>query len=227
MDPARIASLLTPFLAPESLTDRQLAQVSTYLDLLLKWNARVNLTSVRRPDQIVTRHFGESFFTARRLCHPAPGGLQLIDLGSGAGFPGLVLAIATGIPFDLIESDHRKAAFLREAARATGAPATIHASRIEATDLPPAPLVTARALAPLPELLGLAAPKLAPNGFCLFLKGENAASELTAAATQWHMRIEQFPSRTHPSGCILRLSEIARAPNGPRDTKAAPRPSSA
>jgi 16S rRNA (guanine527-N7)-methyltransferase len=76
MDPARIASLLTPFLAPESLTDRQLAQVSTYLDLLLKWNARVNLTSVRRPEEILTRHFGESFFTARRLCHPERRAVQ-------------------------------------------------------------------------------------------------------------------------------------------------------
>ena len=73
MKPADIASLLAPFLGPHSLTGRQLEQVSTYLDLLLKWNARINLTSVRRPEEILTRHFGESFFTARHLiplCHP-------------------------------------------------------------------------------------------------------------------------------------------------------------
>ena len=189
------------------------AALAAFAALLLRWNRTVNLIARRDEPHLWQRHIEDSL---QLIPHITPRPDRAIDLGSGAGFPGLVLAIATGIPFDLIESDHRKAAFLREAARATNAPATIHASRIEATDLSPAPLVTARALAPLPELLALAAPKLAPNGFCLFLKGANVASELTAATAQWHMRCEQFPSRTHPTGCILRLSEIARAPNGPR-----------
>jgi 16S rRNA (guanine527-N7)-methyltransferase len=139
-----------------------------------------------------------------------PGAARAIDLGSGAGFPGLVLAIATGIPFDLVESDHRKAAFLREAARATGAAATVHATRIEDVALPPAAVVTARALARLPRLLDLALPKLAPGGVCLFMKGASAAAELTEAAPEWHMRVEQIPSRTESSATILRISEIAR-----------------
>lgn len=132
------------------------------------------------------------------------------DLGSGGGFPGLVLAIATGRPFALVEADQRKAAFLREAARVTDAPVTIHAVRAETVKLPPAPLITARALAPLPVLLTWAAPLLLPSGSCVFPKGRTAEEELTAAQTQWHMRIEQWPSPLDPSARILRLSEISR-----------------
>ncbi len=135
---------------------------------------------------------------------------RAIDLGSGAGFPGLIVAIASGIPFDLIEADQRKAAFLREAVRLTGAPANVHAVRIEAATIPPAPLITARALAPLPKLLSLAAPLLAPNGTCLFLKGANAEAELTDAAAQWHMRADRIPSRTAPGARILRITDLSR-----------------
>ncbi len=189
--------------------------LDTFAALLLRWNRTVNLIARRDEPALWPRHIEDSLQLVPLI---PPGTPRAIDLGSGGGFPGLVLAIATGIAFDLIESDQRKAAFLREAARATGAPATVHASRIEATGVPPAPLVTARALAPLAELLALAAPKLAPGGVCLFLKGANVASELTAAASQWHMRIDQLPSRTNPAGSILRISEIARAdrPRGPR-----------
>ena len=119
-----------------------------------------------------------------------------------------MLAIATGIPFDLVEADHRKAAFLRAATRLTAAPATVHATRIEAAAIPRAPLITARALAPLDTLLGWAAPLLAPGGNCLFPKGRGVEDELTAAAAQWHMLVLRTPSRTDPSATILRISEI-------------------
>jgi 16S rRNA (guanine527-N7)-methyltransferase len=131
-------------------------------------------------------------------------------LGSGAGFPGLILALATRVPFDLIEADQRKAAFLREAARVTDAPVRVHATRIEAAGVAPAPLVTARAVAPLSKLLALAAPLLAPGGQCLFLKGASVQSELTHAATQWHMHVERIPSRTAPDASILRISDPSR-----------------
>jgi 16S rRNA (guanine527-N7)-methyltransferase len=121
-----------------------------------------------------------------------------------------VLAIATGIQFDLVEADQRKAAFLREAVRATGAPATVHAARVETISIRPAPLVTARAVAPLPILLSWATRLLAPGGVCLFPKGRTAATELTAAAGQWHMHVERFASPTDPQATILRLSEISR-----------------
>jgi 16S rRNA (guanine527-N7)-methyltransferase len=187
-------------------------KLQAFCDLLLRWNRSVNLVS--RSDEAVLwdRHIADSLQLAPLI---PPGIDRAIDLGSGAGFPGLILAIETGIPFDLIEADHRKAAFLREAARMTDARVTVHAARIEACRIAPAPLITARALAPLPKLLALATPLLTSDGCCLFLKGANANSELTATAAEWHMRVMSVPSQTAADGVVLRLSEIVRvtAPN--------------
>jgi 16S rRNA (guanine527-N7)-methyltransferase len=183
------------------------AALEAFAALLLRWNRTVNLIARGNEAELWVRHIADSL---QLLPLIPPNTSRGIDLGSGAGFPGLVLAIAAGIPFDLIESDQRKAAFLREAARATGAPVTIHPVRAELAKLPPAPLITARALAPLTRLLALAAPFLAPGGTCLFLKGADAESELTAAAAQWHMQVERIPSQTGAGACILRISDIAR-----------------
>jgi len=149
MDPSRIAELLEPFLenaptvrnlsfrggySPEEsafLSESQLKQISTYLDLLLRWNARVNLTAVRKPEEIVTRHFGESLFVARCLFptrstwgqppSAVPELHDLLDLGSGAGFPGLPIKIwAPSVHVTLIESNQKKATFLREVVRTLG-----------------------------------------------------------------------------------------------------------
>ena len=195
-------------LASVNLPATTLAALDDFAELLLRWNRTVNLIARSDEPNLWDRHIADSLQLIPHLpALPVPA--RAIDLGSGGGFPGLILAIATGIPFDLIESDQRKSAFLREAARITGANATVHSLRIESAILPPAPLITARALAPLPALLALAAPKLAPDGVCLFLKGANADAELPAAAQGWHMRVERFPSRSHPSAQILRISEIA------------------
>jgi 16S rRNA (guanine527-N7)-methyltransferase len=175
--------------------------------LVLRWNSTVNLIAPGDDVRLWERHISDSLQLVA-LMQPPPE--RAIDLGSGAGFPGLVLAIATGVPFDLIESDQRKAAFLREAVRLTGAPAQIHAQRIEAVHLDPAPLITARALAPLPKLLALAARLLAPAGACLLLKGTNVEAELTDAAAQWHMRVDSLPSRTAPGARILRITDLSR-----------------
>jgi 16S rRNA (guanine527-N7)-methyltransferase len=183
-------------------------RLTVFVELLIKWSRTLNLVSRRDLEEIWPRHVADSLQLLPSLGQRSG---RVIDLGSGGGFPGLVLAIAADRPFDLIESDQRKAAFLREAARATAAPATVHAARIEAVSLPPAPTITARALAPLNDLLGLAAPLLEPDGVCLFLKGRGATDELTAAAAHWHMRVERVRSRTDPSGSILHISEIRRA----------------
>jgi 16S rRNA (guanine527-N7)-methyltransferase len=187
-------------------------RLAAYVALLLHWQRTINLISPRDTEQIWTRHIADSL---QLLPLIPPGMDRAIDLGSGAGLPGLVLAIATGLRFDLVEADHRKAAFLREAARVTGASATIHAIRIEAASLAPAHLVTARALAPLGTLLGWASPLLAPGGICLFPKGRGAEDELTAAAAQWHMLVHRTPSRTDKSATILRISEIGPARRTP------------
>lgn len=183
------------------------ARLRIFAGALLRWNARLNLIGAHDEANLWSRHIEDSVQLAELL---DPGLDRAIDLGSGAGFPGLVLAIATGVQFELIEADNRKAAFLREAIRLTGAPATVHAVRIETSNLPPARLLTARALAPLPKLLSLAAPFLAPDGCCLFLKGRNVRAELTHAAEQWHMQADCLPSRTDPQASILRISHLRR-----------------
>jgi 16S rRNA (guanine527-N7)-methyltransferase len=183
-------------------------RLETFAALLRHWNARINLVSRADIALLWPRHIDDSLQLAPLL--PAVRS-ELIDLGSGAGFPGLVLAIATGWHVHLVESDQRKAAFLREAARVTQAAATIHAVRAESLRQAPAQVVTARALAPLAELLVLAHPLLADTGICLFPKGRSADDELTAVANEWHMRCERFASRTSPAATILRISEIRRA----------------
>src|ERR1039457_5516365 len=122
MDVPHIAARLEPFLNRE-LTPAQLDQISTYIDLLQRWNARINLTAIRNEEEIVTRHFGESLFLARHLFpstspprHPES---SVLDIGSGAGFPGVPIKIwAPGIHLTLFESNHKKTVFLREVARA-------------------------------------------------------------------------------------------------------------
>jgi 16S rRNA (guanine527-N7)-methyltransferase len=118
-DAARIAELLQPFLTTgEPLLPQQGERLAAYLELLLRWNRRVNLTAVRQPDEIVTRHFGESIFAAQHLL-PQDAQAEVADLGSGAGFPGLPMKVVRpGVHLALIESNSRKAAFLGEAVRA-------------------------------------------------------------------------------------------------------------
>lgn len=183
------------------------ARLERFAALLRRWNRTINLIARDSEADLWRRHVLDSAQLAALL--PTPPA-TLIDVGSGAGFPGLVLALTTGWAVHLVESDQRKAAFLREAVRETGATAQVHAARIEALRLPPAGVVTARALAALPDLLAMAVPLLAPGGICLFPKGQAVDDELTAAAAGWHMRVERFASLTSAGACILRLGEIRR-----------------
>ena len=181
-------------------------RLTAYADLLVRWNARINLVS--RPDlaQLWPRHIADSLQLATLI----PSGARVVDMGSGGGFPGLVIAMATDAHVTLIESDQRKAAFLREASRVAGVRTRVIAARIEAAEAGPADIVTARALAPLPQLLQWGARFLDKEGFCLFLKGKNADEELNAADADWRMAVTRIPSRTDADGIILRLSDIRR-----------------
>lgn len=182
-------------------------RLRAYAALLTRWNATIKLVSAPDILHLQERHLNDALQLA---AHIPAGTTEAVDLGSGAGFPGLILAIATGVHFHLIEADGRKAAFLQEAATATRAPATIHAGRIEDTVLPSSMLVTARALAPLPKLLDLALPFLSPDGICLFLKGERVEAEIADAQKDWTMHLTQIPSRTSQAGRILRISRLSR-----------------
>lgn len=117
MDLSRIAGLLQPFAGSELAPD-VLHQIDTYLDLLVRWNARMNLTAIRDPDEMVTRHFGESLFAARQLIDRSAPAVTIADVGSGAGFPGVPMKLWAPLNrFVLIESQHKKATFLREVVR--------------------------------------------------------------------------------------------------------------
>ena len=181
-------------------------RLERYADILLRWNQKINLVSAHDLPHLWSRHIADSLQLATLI----PPGSDLVDMGSGGGFPGLVIACAADAHVTLIESDQRKAAFLREAARVAGVQVTVCAQRLEAADVQPARVVTARALAPLPLLLEWGTRFLQPDGFCLFLKGRNAEEELTAARATWHMATTRIPSRTNADGVILELSDIRR-----------------
>jgi len=184
MHPARIAELLEPFLGPakdQRLATNDLEHISTYIDLLLRWNARINLTAIRDPDQIVTRHFGESLFAARHL-FPNPSASSALsavksstvaDLGSGAGFPGLPIKLwAPDISLTLVESHHKKAAFLREVTRAlTLTDVNIQCARAETLAPASFAVVTLRAVERFQSMLPVAARLVAPGGRLALLIG--------------------------------------------------------
>jgi len=188
--------------------DRLLA----YADLLLTWNKRINLIGKSTADELWWRHMLDSAQIHPFLPNPAP---TLVDMGSGAGFPGLVLAIMGISEAHLIEGDQRKAAFLREAARVANVKVTVHAARTEAVKGLKAGIITARALAPLTELLTLAEPFASPNSVYFFPKGQNVEVELTESRKIWTMDVEILPSRTNPAASILRLSEVRRERSSP------------
>ncbi len=200
------------FQAKSGVSRETLDRLAVYADLLVKWQARINLVGADTLADLWSRHFLDS---AQLFSLIPPTAKRLADLGSGAGFPGLVLAIMRApdvhLPeIYLIESDSRKCAFLREAARVTGTPVTVINKRIEQVAPLAADVVTARALAPLVKLLDWAAPHLAIGGQCLFLKGRGAEDELTATAKEWNIAVDRTPSLTDPAGFVLQLREVCR-----------------
>jgi 16S rRNA (guanine527-N7)-methyltransferase len=195
------------FAASLDVSRETLDRLTAYLDLLQRWQRAINLVGPATLADPWRRHILDS---AQLRAHLPPGNASLVDLGSGAGFPGMVLAVL-GVPgVVLIESDRRKAQFLREVARETGTAVTIRAERIERLSGWPADVVTARALAPLPRLLPLAERFLTADSICLFLKGHNAVRELTQALKSWHMVPEMFSSLSAPTGTVLKLRGVGR-----------------
>lgn len=195
------------FQAETGVSRETLDRLAAYEATLRKWQPKINLVGPSTLPDAWRRHFLDS----AQLFPLIPESARvLVDLGSGAGFPGLVLAIL-GVPeVHLVESDARKCAFLREAARAADLKVTVHNKRIEAVIGIEADVVTARALAPLTDLLAWAHPFIGNRGVAVFPKGQNVAEELTDTTKYWKMRTERFDSRTDPTGTILRVSGIDR-----------------
>jgi 16S rRNA (guanine527-N7)-methyltransferase len=177
-----------------------------YEALLLEWRPRVNLVGLSTLPDLWHRHFLDS---AQLLPH-LPMMEGVVDLGSGAGFPGAVLAVLGVRDVHLIEADGRKCAFLEELNRTLELGMTVHRERIEQMTAWKAPCLTSRALAPLTRLLDWAEPFIGPATTCLFPKGQSVDQELTEAVKKWNMTTECLPSRTSPTGTVLRLTGVER-----------------
>lgn len=185
------------------------ARLDRYVDLLLLWQDKTNLVASSTLPDLWTRHISDSL----QLLPLAPSAKIWVDFGAGAGFPGLVLACALagtpGAVIHLIERNAKKAGFLREAIRVTGAPATVHLADIKdgvdrisgAVDC-----VTARALAPLHQLVGFAEPLVQRGAKALFLKGQDVAIELTETTKCWNIEFHLHPSRTGGGGWIVEVN---------------------
>jgi 16S rRNA (guanine527-N7)-methyltransferase len=189
MDSVRISALLDPFVA-RPLPEAQLKHISTYIDMLTRWNQKLNLTAVRAPEHIVTRHFGESLFAARNLFAAAPAHCgapllaaqaRLIDVGSGAGFPGLPIKISfPELSVTLIESNHKKATFLREVIRALGLTSIdVFTGRAEDFPARAADVVTLRAVERFETVVPTAARLLREPGELVLLIGNSQVARAT------------------------------------------------
>ena len=200
------------FLAKTNLPESVIARLDGYAALLEKWNPKINLVAPSTVATVWTRHFLDSV----QLWDWAPDTARSwVDLGSGGGFPGLVLAMVAKdlrpeLHITLVESDQRKAAFMRTVSRETQTPVTILAERIESVKIDPVDIVSARALAPLPKLLAYAHPLLSPTGRAIFPKGAHHQSELAAALANWTFTLQKEPSQSHPDSAVLCIGDLAR-----------------
>ncbi len=192
------------FLTQISLSPEVVARFDRYAALLKLWNPKINLVGPNTLPDLWQRHFLDS----AQLFDLLPPG-RLVDLGAGAGFPGLVLAMMGCSDIHLIESDQRKCVFLREVARETKTLVTVHAKRIEEVAPLEADIVTARALAPLERLVPWAYRHLKPGGQMVFLKGAELDKEMTALEANWQFTTTTTPSRTAPDAAMVCLSTIS------------------
>lgn len=187
-------------------------RLETYAALLVKWNPAINLVSKSSLADLQTRHFADS---AQLFALCPTTARHWVDLGSGGGFPGLVVAILAAdvlpdLSVTLVESDARKAAFLATVVRETGILTKVLAERIESLAPLSADVLSARALAPLPQLLAFAERHLAPAGIALFPKGATHRSEIDESLADWRFDLREHPSKTDPLAVILEIEGVSR-----------------
>ncbi|WP_347400648.1 16S rRNA (guanine(527)-N(7))-methyltransferase RsmG [Commensalibacter melissae] len=194
-----------PFL--KSVSRETIEKLEIYISLLQQWNKKINLVSQQGMDQVWKRHVYDSFQLIRYLDSSVK---SIADLGSGGGFPGLILALSTDIPVILIESDMRKTIFLREVLRKTKTQATVLCQRIENVNAISADVVTARALTSLTQLLEFSKNILNKNGYCLFLKGRSVNLEIEEAQKNWKINYKTFSSQTNADGVIVKINQFER-----------------
>jgi len=210
---APVIETASDFQATFNVSRETLDRLICYEALLQRWQKAVNLVSPKTLGSVWMRHFADS----AQLLRLAPGRKTWLDIGSGAGFPGLIIAILAteqpGVTVQLMESDTRKCAFLRDVARQTSTPVEIHNGRVESAasqlKVGKVDVVTARALAPLGKLLGLAAPYLDTDTLGLFPKGRDAVQEVETAAQVWRFRCELVESLSDHDGRIAVITDFA------------------
>jgi 16S rRNA (guanine527-N7)-methyltransferase len=188
-------------------------RLDRYVDLLVEWQAKTNLIAPSTLPHLWTRHISDSL----QLLTLVPSAKIWVDLGSGGGFPGVVLACAlaetSGANIHLVERNAKKAAFLREAIRITSGAGTVHLADIgDSVDRIAGPIdcITARALAPLHQLIGFAEPMMGNGAKALFLKGQDVEAELTEATKYWNIQPRLHSSRTGGNGWIVELAKVER-----------------
>lgn len=188
-----------------------LGRLKDYHHLLEIWQKKLNLVSPASLSEAWERHFLDSY---QLLSYLPPEPLSLIDLGSGAGFPGLVLAILRpqNLSVTLVESDFKKCVFLENVSRETKTPIKVFRSRIESLgDSMHGDVITARGLAPLPQLLTYAFPLMQENSMGLFLKGKEFEKEIEEAQKIWDFDLEIYPSLTDSTGRILKIKHLKKS----------------
>lgn len=186
-----------------------ISHLHIYKALLEKWQKKINLVSSSTLSHLWERHFEDSL---QLLPYLPKGKSTLIDLGSGAGFPGLVLAICRKetLEVTLVESDLRKCLFLENVSRETFSHPKVLRERIESLPGLKADIITARALTSLSQLLEYAYPLMKATSFCLFLKGKEVEKEIEIAKKKWEFCLEMFPSLTDSEGSLLKISHLKR-----------------
>lgn len=193
-------------------SEAQKDKLEQYVELLLKWNAKINLIGKSTIDEVWHRHIEDSLQLAE---HIPPETKTIIDIGSGGGLPAIPLAIITELPVHMVESDQRKCAFLRQAARELQLNCTIYSSRIEQTELKniaQPTIITARALSELKNICNWVNSLVAKNNLqdyaILLLKGENVSRETIAAKREWNLDIEEFSSKTSQNSSIIKIKNL-------------------
>jgi 16S rRNA (guanine527-N7)-methyltransferase len=211
--PLVLASDKAAALALTPVSRETVARLDRYVELLLEWQAKTNLVAPSTLPTLWTRHISDSL----QLLSIAPTARRWADLGSGGGFPGVVLACALadapGAVVHMVERNAKKAAFLREALRVTNSPGKVHLADIgDSVDRMTGPVdcVTARAVAPLHQLIGYAEPLVRQGAKALFLKGQDVEAELTEATKYWNIKPLLHPSRTGGHGWIVELDHVER-----------------
>lgn len=196
------------FIEKTNVSRETMENIKIYATHLTKWQKNINLVSGSTIESLWERHFYDSYQLKDYFEGAEQRKLRILDIGSGAGFPGLLLSMLDIGEFHMVESNGKKCAFMRQVIRDTNSTAIVHAERVEEMDIFPVDYIISRACAPLDKLLRLAQNFIQEDVICLFLKGQTASEEIEEAQKNWSFHVEKFTSKSEDTGVILKVSHI-------------------